>query len=317
MNDSFPVLIADDNAVSRRRLELTLKKAGYEVTSVDDGKKALDIFNERFFPVVITDWVMPELEGPSFCRAIRNAETPGYVYIIILTAKESKSDIVMGLESGADDYLKKPFHDAELKARLKTGLRILELERSLRRANDEVKRLSIIDPLTGCYNRGYLDTQLTKELKRALRYKNPLSIVMTDIDHFKTVNDRFGHRCGDRVLKEFIRVLSGSIRKDLDWIARYGGEEFVIVLPETDLKGAATTASRLREATAENRIPFDHSMIQVTASFGACSISEADGLARKESGTSLAEQFIQCADVYLYKSKESGRNCVYTGPFVP
>jgi two-component system cell cycle response regulator len=314
MNDSFPVLIADDNAVSRRRLELTLNKAGYAVTSVDNGKKALEMFKKRFFPVVITDWVMPEMEGPSFCRAIRNAETPGYVYIIILTAKESKDDIVIGLESGADDYLKKPFHDAELKARLKTGLRIIELERSLRRANEEVKRLSITDPLTGCFNRGYLDTQLIKELKRALRYKKPVSIVMADLDYFKDVNDMFGHQCGDRVLKEISRVLSVSIRNELDWIARYGGEEFVIVLPETDLDGATATARRLCDVAAGISIPTNDTAVQITVSFGVCGISGGVTFSNGESDTTLAEQLIQCADGYLYQSKAHGRNCVHAGP---
>jgi len=143
MNHLFPILLAEDNPVSRKLLEKTLVKAGHEVTSVENGRKALELFNEEFFPIVLTDWMMPEMDGLQLCRAIRKNASPGYVFIILLTAKDSKDDIISGLEAGADDYLTKPFNHAELIARLQTGKRILELERSLKRANEEIRILSI------------------------------------------------------------------------------------------------------------------------------------------------------------------------------
>lgn len=203
LKQHFPILIAEDDPVSRKVLEKTLTKAGYEVVSVENGKKALEILNKRFFPIILTDWMMPEMDGLQLCRLTRQNRWPGYVFIILLTAKDSKDDIITGLEAGADDYLTKPFNHAELIARLKTGKRILELERSLTNANEEIRILSITDPLTGCYNRGYLTRRLPQEIKRARRYNRPLSVVLSDLDHFKSVNDTYGHQAGDLVLKKF------------------------------------------------------------------------------------------------------------------
>lgn len=149
---NFPILIVEDNAVSRKLLEKALIKAGHEVVSAENGREALEIFNGKFFPIILTDWLMPEMNGIELCKTIRESSTERYVFIILLTAKDSKDDIVLGLEAGADDYLTKPINNAELMARLNTGKRILELESSLKEANEEIKLLSITDPLTGCYN---------------------------------------------------------------------------------------------------------------------------------------------------------------------
>ena len=150
-------MIAEDNAVSRKLLEKILIKGGHEVVSAENGREALELFNKDFFPIILTDWLMPEMNGIELCKTIRESSTERYVFIILLTAKDSKDDIVVGLEAGADDYLTKPINNAELMARINTGKRILELESSLKRANKEIKLLSITDPLTGCYNRGYLN----------------------------------------------------------------------------------------------------------------------------------------------------------------
>jgi two-component system cell cycle response regulator len=307
-DERLPVLVAEDNPVSRKLLEKALHKAGYEVVAFENGRAALNYLKETFCPIVLTDWMMPEMDGLDLCRAIRKSEFQGYVFVILLTAKDSKNDIIEGLEAGADDYLTKPFNPAELMARLNTGKRILELERSLRKANEEIRQLSITDPLTGAYNRGYLNDFLPLELKRAIRYNRALSVILCDIDHFKRVNDTEGHQAGDMVLKHFAGQLLGSIRKDLDWVVRYGGEEFLIVLPETDLAGASRVAERIRKATALAQMHVLGKLIHITASFGVASIESA---AQKGD---LSDGLIKRADDMLYMAKSGGRNRVRAHP---
>lgn len=302
--DYFPILIAEDNAVSRKLLEKSLAKAGHDVVTAANGRMAFHMFRETFFPMVITDWMMPEMDGIALCRAIRNHASPGYVYIVFLTAKDSKDDIIAGLEAGADDYLTKPFHPTELMARLKTGKRILELERSLKMANEEIRILSITDPLTGCFNRGYMTSHLPEEINRAGRYGRPLSLIMCDIDRFKNVNDSQGHVTGDSVLKLVVDSIQGALRKDIDWTVRYGGEEFLVVLPETDRQGAWVVAERMRQMMAETPIKIENHEIAITASFG---------LASFDPGTDelpSAEALIKEADQHLYQAKKEGRNKV-------
>ncbi|MBW1680192.1 MAG: diguanylate cyclase [Deltaproteobacteria bacterium] len=306
---SYPILIAEDNQVSRRMLQIALTKAGYEVTVAQDGREALDMFNDRFFPIVLTDWMMPEMDGLALCRAIREAPAEGYVFIILLTAKDSKEDIVAGLEAGADDYLTKPVNHAELIARIKTGVRILELERSLKKANEEIRILSVTDPLTGCYNRGYLMDRLPQEVKKARRYGRPLTLIMGDIDHFKRVNDTYGHQAGDRVLKEFATRIRNSFRAEVDWLARYGGEEFIVVAPDTHFRGGCILAERLRQVIEENPIPLPAEEVRITASFG---ITCLDPKTAEDEIT--AEILVNLADQYLYQAKEEGRNRVCGNP---
>jgi PleD family two-component response regulator len=183
--NSYPILLAEDDPISRRLFEKILVKEGFSVTAVENGRKAFDLFRHQFFPIVLTDWQMPEMEGPALCRAIREANPDRYVFIIMLTSRGSKDDIISGLGAGADDYLTKPAHYAELVARIKTGIRILELEKSLKAAVDEIHLMSITDPLTGIYNRGYINERLPQEIQRANRYGRDLSILLCDIDHFK------------------------------------------------------------------------------------------------------------------------------------
>ena len=301
----FPILIVEDDPVSRRLLEKTLVKAGHEFVSVENGRKALEEFKERFFPIVLTDWMMPEMNGLQLCRAIRERTNTGYVFTVLLTAKDSKNDIVAGLEAGADDYLTKPVNQAELIARIKTGIRILELERSLKRANEEIRILSITDPLTGCYNRGYMTERLPQEIKRAKRYRHSLSLVLCDIDHFKKINDTYGHQVGDRILKEFVQWINESIRDGVDWLARYGGEEFLIVVPETDTKGACCVVERLRRMLSQKAIGIQGERIHITASFGVTGLDPATP-DEKISPEALITQADEC----LYQAKQEGRNRV-------
>ena len=249
------------------------------------------------------------MDGPALCQAIRNNITSSYVYIILLTAKASKEDIISGLKSGADDYLTKPINNSELIARLNNGERILTLEKSLKDANAAIKILSITDNLTKCYNRGYLTRKLPEEIVRERRYGNSFSLIFCDIDHFKKINDTCGHQTGDEVLIEFANCLSKSIRTDIDWIGRYGGEEFILVLPETPLDGAAKLAERLRKNIADHKITTDGNDISITSSFGVTGFN-SETLDTKIS----AEKIISAADKYLYQAKESGRNKVISGP---
>ncbi len=305
----FPVLIAEDNKISRKFLEKLLLDAGYTVVSAGDGRQAWEIFSERFFPIVLSDWMMPGMSGVDLCKTIRAHPNKSYVFIVLLTAKDKKEDIIAGLEAGADDYLTKPVNKSELIARLNTGIRILELEKHFRDANQRIRTLSITDPLTRCFNRGYMSKKLTQEIKRGLRYNHPLSIIFCDLDHFKNVNDTYGHQAGDAVLKEFSKCIFESIRTDIDWITRYGGEEFLVVLPETNLEGALCVAERIRFSTETREFKWQQEPIHLTASFGVTGI---DGNTAEEDVS--PDILLQKADKNLYLSKNNGRNQITITP---
>ena len=306
IEQSVPVLIAVENPTDRTGLEKILTDAGYrEVVSVASGLKAVVALAAEFFPIVITGSRLSGMDGFELCRYIRARNKPGYVYILMLTRGNRKSEILKGLEAGADAHLAKPVEPDELAARLRAARRVIDLERSLRLTNDEVRALSIRDPLTGIFNRVYLMERLPQELKRSQRYGHALSVIMCDIDHFKDVNDQHGHRAGDQILKDFVGRIAGSIRIDVDWIARYGGEEFLIVLPETDLPSSYIVAERLRRLIAESPFRLKGKELSITSSFGVASYQPVRQ-GEKVSYDLLMEQ----ADEFLYKAKREGRNTV-------
>jgi two-component system, cell cycle response regulator len=301
---SLSILLAEDDPVTRMLLTRFLKKAGYDVQAVADGAQAFDQMMARYYPMLVTDWEMPGMDGLELCRAVRNMPLDGYVYTLLLTARDSKEHIIAGLEAGADEYLIKPVHEPELIARLSAGRRILRLEQSLRAANECNRVLSITDALTGAFNRRYLMEQLPREVDRCRRYASPLSVVLCDIDHFKLINDDRGHAVGDEVLQQFASRIQRPIRTTSDWVARYGGEEFVLVLPETDLNGAIVVAEKLRELIEAPAFDTRAGAVPVTASFGVASTGAA--------GPDLAvrvESLLKAADQCLYRSKAEGRNC--------
>ena len=253
--------------------------------------------------MLVTDWEMPEMDGVALCKAVRNMQMDGYVYALLLTARDAKEHIIAGLEAGADDYLIKPVHEPELIARLNAGRRILNLEHSLRVANERNRILSITDALTGAYNRRYLMEQLPRELERCRRYAYPLSVLMCDIDNFKQINDARGHAAGDDVLQQFAARAQKTIRSNSDWVSRYGGEEFLIVLPETGYEGALHTAEKVRNLISSTPFVTRNGDVAVTASFGVAST----GLSGPDL-TLKVDAMIRTADECLYRSKQLGRN---------
>ena len=298
------LLLAEDDLLQRKVLERVLSRSGYDVQTVSGGEEALMRILEGAFQILITDWDMPGMDGAALCRRAREAKLSGYLYILMLTGHTLVSDLVAGLEAGADDYVRKPFNEAELLARVKAGCRIVELERSLSAANAQIRELSITDQLVGTYNRGYLDEQLPREIERARRYERPLAIILADLDEFKKINDVHGHGVGDEVLKCFTRRVRGSLRPSSDWIARYGGEEFVLVLPETRLSEAASVAERVRSACASEAMATSTGDHWVTASFGVAALPAVCDV---ELG---ADSLLRAADTALYRSKHEGRNRV-------
>src|ERR1700722_18282917 len=301
---SRAILLAEDDPVTRMLMTRFLKKAGYEVDAVADGTEALEHMTKHYYPFLVTDWEMPEMDGIELCKAVRNLQLDGYVYALLLTARNAKEHIIAGLEAGADDYLVKPVHEPELIARLNAGRRILDLEHSLRAPNQRNRILSIPDALTGAYNRRYLMEQLPREVERCRRYAYPLSVIMCDIDHFKRINDEQGHAPGDDVLQQFAARAQKILRTNSDWVARYGGEEFLLVLPETEHEAAMYVAEKIRAQIGGPLFSTRSGDIRVTASFGVASTGpEGPDLAMK------VENLIKAADQCLYRSKEAGRDC--------
>ncbi|MEJ2542859.1 MAG: diguanylate cyclase [Calditrichaceae bacterium] len=306
---SFSILIADDDIITQKMIQKMFTRKGYQVVSVGDGSEAWEMLQKRYFPIVITDWHMPKMSGIELCNKIRENTFPGYVFTILLTSRDSKADIIEGLEAGADDYLTKPLDYHELTARLKAAERILSLERSLKESNDslkkaveEIKLLSITDPLTSAFNRRYMLEYMEVELKRSKRYNHSFSFIMCDLDHFKNINDTYGHEAGDQVLIEFVKSLKEVIRDDLDLVFRYGGEEFAVVLPVTKISEAKILAERLRSHIEKKKIKLKKTTIQVTASFGIY------GYEPGMSQDLTIKTIINAADTFMYTAKSRGRN---------
>jgi len=291
------ILIADDDPISKRLLEATLSGWGYDVLVTSDGSEAWEAMQQPEAPgLVISDWMMPHMDGLELCRKIRQMEKTGYIYFIILTAKGRKKDIIEGLEAGADDFLIKPFDREELKYRTRIGERIIELEQ-------RILKLAATDSLTGVLNRRAFMERMEQEIQRSLRENTSLSLILADIDYFKKVNDRYGHQTGDMVLQRFTEQLLDSSRP-YDIVGRYGGEEFVICLPGANISQSVSVAERMRSKVEEMKIlpPDSSKSIRITASFGTTAFL----IGSKEKADSL----IKRADNALYKAKNEGRNRV-------
>jgi diguanylate cyclase (GGDEF)-like protein len=266
----FPkVLVVDDSRLLRGILEDTLKAAGYQVTTAENGKEALALYRTSYFPIVITDWIMPEMSGLELCKAIReDPSSYSYTYIIILTSQESKNDIIAGLEAGADEYLVKPVHKPELQARLKTARRILELEAMRQRYVEEIKNISLVDSVSGVFSRRFIEDRLPKEVVRAYRYQRPFSLIIAGISDFAQIKAEHGHYNGDHIVREVATCFVEALRKDVDWVARYDESEFLIALPETGVQEAMIVAKRLRLRVVSMTIPVHGHDVKLKANFG-------------------------------------------------
>jgi two-component system cell cycle response regulator len=302
------VLIAEDDPIFRRILESWFKKWDYQVTAVENGVDAWEVLQREDAPqLVILDWMMPGMDGIELYRRIRSRDQGVYRYVLLLTAKDDKQDVIAGLEAGADDYLTKPFDVNELRARVRAGKRILDLQAALIRAKDDLQFAAAHDPLTGLWNRGAIIDLLKREVSRRQRSGEALGVIMTDIDYFKKINDTHGHLIGDAVLQEVTRRLAVGVRP-YDVVGRYGGEEFLVVFPGCNAANLIVGAERLRHCIADQPIETSVGQISVTLSLGLASV-EPD-----EKETLDCEAFLRNADEALYAAKARGRNRVETAP---
>ena len=310
-NKLFRLLIADDSLVSRHLLETTLNRWDYDVQSVADGEAAWNLLQQDDAPdLAILDWVMPGLTGPEVCRLVRQQEREKYTYLILLTSKSLKEDLIEGLESGADDYVTKPFDQHELHVRLRAGMRILELQAELMAAR-EVLRVQAIelreqaekDPLTKLWNRRSILELLERELARIQRQDTPLSLIMLDLDHFKSINDTYGHLAGDEVLRETGQRLKAAVRQ-YDSVGRYGGEEFLVVMPGCGSADIEKQAERLRLCLCQPPMKVGDLELTVTGSFGAT--------LALPNYRATQQEMVRVADEALYLAKRAGRNRVHT-----
>lgn len=294
------VLIAEDDPVSRRILNTFLVKWGYDVTVVTDGAAALAVLEGDNSPrLAVLDWMMPGLEGVQVCQRIRERPDRPYVYVLLLTARSEKQDLLRGLELGADDYLTKPFDAAELRARIRVGERILNLQDDLISAREELRFRATHDGLTGIPNRAMVMEALNREAARQVREAQPFGVVLVDIDHFKNINDTHGHLCGDDVLKAVVERMKACIRA-YDVIGRYGGEEFLVVVPAVDGPGAMALAERIRRIVESQPVRMPSGEVNVTVSLGVAVSADPK--------RTDARDLLRLADEALYRAKNGGRN---------
>jgi two-component system cell cycle response regulator len=287
------VLLVDDDPAMLRLLARWLEVAGYAVRTASDGNEAKIAIESQCPQIIVTDWEMPGLDGHELCRWVRAQTLPHYVYLMLLTVRSGLDDLVRGLDSGADDFLKKPIDRDELVARLRSAGRVLELE----------QRLSVLarcDGLTGLPSRRTFFEFLQREWSRSQRYHFPLSCVMVDIDYFKRINDLYGHAAGDEVIRRVGECLADGCRNS-DVVCRYGGEEFCLLLPETNEDNAAIWANRIRQRLSEMVIEYGDQKLHITASFG---------IAQRMDDTTSPEQIVDMADQALLVAKRSGRDRV-------
>jgi diguanylate cyclase (GGDEF)-like protein len=307
-SDLNSVLVAEDDPIFLRILQSWFKKWDYRVLAVDNGIDAWEALRQPSSPpMAVLDWMMPGMDGIEVCRKIRGEENGPYRYVVLLTAKDAREDVVAGLDAGADDYLTKPFDVEELRARVRAGRRILELQAALLRAHDTLQYESAHDPLTALWNRGAIINFLKNEIERQRRSKQPLGVMMADVDHFKKFNDSYGHLVGDQVLKEVGRRLAEGVRT-YDSVGRYGGEEFLVIVPGCKPADLASSAERLRRSIADPKFETSAGPLNVTLSLGIASGNDGG-----EEITD-SESLLRAADTALYAAKAAGRNRVAAAP---
>jgi len=302
MTGTPEILIADDSAVIRAVVRDHLELEGYVVHEAEDGSQALATCVDVRPDAVLLDIEMPGLDGREVLRRLQDDPLTSDIPVVFLTGLSRTDDIVAGLRAGAHDYLKKPFEPAELLARIASAVKIKRLQDELRRRNDELDQMSRVDALTGLFNRRHLEEHLARLAEDARRSGTPLAVVVIDVDHFKRVNDTYGHGGGDVVLRRVADCLRGATRGD-EIVGRWGGEEFLVVLPHTAADEAATAAERVRAAVAREVITLDGERVSVTISAGCAAGPRHD-----------VATLVDLADAALYRAKQEGRNRVEVAP---
>jgi two-component system, cell cycle response regulator len=295
------ILLVEDSPFYQRLISAHLRDWGFEVIALSDGLTAWTLLQQLHSPkLALMDWVLPKMDGTEVCRKLREqGSSESYVYTILLTAKDSREDLLKAMEAGADDYLVKPFDELELKARLMVGRRILDLQEELISAREAMRYSATHDSLTAVVNRKEITETLRRELARSKRGGDPVALALVDVDHFKAVNDELGHPCGDEVLTEIARRLRTGLRT-YDSVGRYGGEEFLLVLPGCDLKDALARAEQIRAAISAAPVKTAKKKRSVTVSMG---VAVSAGLGELE-----FERLLNQADIALYDAKKKGRN---------
>ena len=297
------VLIADDSRISRCTLRTSLLSWNYEVIEVCDGDEAWNALVEAADPprLAILDWYMPGMDGATICERLRALSRSAYCYVILLTGNVDRENRIAGLRAGADDFLTKPFDPEELEQRVRSGVRILELQDNLLATQKTLQIQATHDTLTGIWNRGAILAALQREFSRSSRTDESLGIIMADLDYFKQINDQFGHQAGDAVLRACASRMESQLRT-YDSIGRYGGEEFLMTLPNAGLSEAMVVAERLREAVDAAPIHFDGNDCPVTVTLGVTTSKPQD--------LTSIDTMIRSADQALYEAKQAGRNCI-------
>lgn len=296
MTADVTVLVADDSLVVRAVVRAHLEEKGYSVVEADDGIAAVERCARTRPDVVLLDIEMPGLDGYQVLASLKAAPELRDIPVVFLTSRSGMEDVVAGLHAGAHDYLRKPFEPPELVARVAAAAQVKKLHDQLRERNAELDRMARVDALTGLFNRRHLEEELGRQCSTARRNGTPIAVLLLDIDHFKKVNDTYGHPAGDLVLQEFGRRLQEDLRAG-DVAGRWGGEEFLVLLPGADLPAALTVAERIRLATSRGPVVAGGTPIPVTVS-GGCAVGPLD----------VPDELVSRADTALYEAKVAGRN---------
>ncbi len=295
----FTIAIVDDDDSIRRLVRLYLERNGYTVMECSNGREARELLRDHSWDLAILDRKLPDLDGLDLCLELKgDAENRGR-YVIVLTGEDEPAEKLEGFELGADDYVTKPFEPLELMARIRAAKRIIDLQKELIATNRRLERLSITDGLTQLFNHRHFQEELARTFEESVRYGRPLSLALIDIDHFKKINDTWGHAVGDEVLKNVSSIFSRSVRAT-DLVARYGGEEFVVMMPETELDDARQFAEKIRSLVEQSPTRSGEQTVVATISIGIATVPHP----RLKSPIDL----IESADRGLYAAKREGRN---------
>jgi len=305
MDDPSPpeikILVVDDSPIYRKLVEQSLSRERYTLLLAKNGCQAVDLVAEQQPDLIITDWTMPDISGIELCQRIRREFHQRYAYVILLSGHGDKEEIIEGLGAGADDYVTKPFHPGELQARVRVGCRMIDLHRQVQDKNRQLEEMALTDPLTGLLNRRAIDVWATRELSAAARHDFPIGVVMADLDHFKNINDAYGHDAGDTVLKGFAEVLKSNTRQS-DICGRFGGEEFILVITHTEKENLTIPIERIRKQFETRKFTVAGKTFGNTASFGIAGF--------RGTATPNLSDLVTRADTALYSAKQNGRNRV-------